>query len=106
MKINQLEVYITPDGLGRAAIVMRGDGLLEIYIHWIWSQDTQEKFNISDGGRNSWINDQTPIKDLYEDINPSPGIYQTLDDARKSLRNVNGFKNASLLSNHDDNKSN
>ena len=35
MAIDEVEVYVTPDGLGRAAIVRRSDGFLCIYLHWI-----------------------------------------------------------------------
>jgi hypothetical protein len=38
MNIDEVEVYVTPDGLGRAAIVQRDDGLLCIYIHWILAE--------------------------------------------------------------------
>jgi hypothetical protein len=59
MAIDELEVYLTPDGLGRAAIVRRSDGLLCIYVHWKWSEAVLKTHNLDAGGRTSWINDST-----------------------------------------------
>lgn len=96
-EIDQVEVYVTPDGLGRAAIVRRVDGLLSIYTHWIWASNVREAFNVAPGGRTSWLTDRTELRDLYADVEPLPGLYQALDDARVALRGMAGFAEASVL---------
>ena len=86
MGIEELEIYITPDGLGRAAIVVRPDGLLCIYVHWRWS--------------GSWLEDDNPLLLRYEDPDPEqvataePGLYGILDDARRQIRSLRGFADA------------
>jgi hypothetical protein len=37
--INEVEVWLSADGLGRAAIARRNDGLLCIYVHWKLAPD-------------------------------------------------------------------
>jgi len=100
MSIDELEVYITPDGLGRAAIVRRNDGFLCIYVHWILAESVRVALRIADGGRASWINDKTPLPILYDEHNTSPeyGLYGTLDDARRAIRSLEGFSEANLRS--------
>jgi hypothetical protein len=96
MTINELEVYLTPDGLGRAAIVRRSDGLLCIYVHWNWSDAVLKAHNLDAGGRTNWFNDSTPLTALYQDIDPESGLYGTLDDARRQVRSLRGFSDAVL----------
>ena len=91
MAIDELEIYLTPDGLGRAAIVRRGDGLLCIYLHWNWPEAILKKLNLDARGRTSWFNDDTPLELLYKDVDPEPGLYGTLDDARRQVRSLRGF---------------
>lgn len=95
--IDQLEVYVTKDELGRASIVRHKDVLLRIYTHWIWGSDTRKAFNVTDNGRNSWLSDRTSLPELYEDIEPLSGIYGSLEDARLALRGLPGFSDASPL---------
>jgi hypothetical protein len=98
--IDEQEVHITVDGLGRAAIVRRSDGLFCIYVHWIWSEETRKAFRAEPGGRTTWIGDDTPLEILYgatdhggghQKLNPEPGLYGTLDDARHALKSLPGF---------------
>jgi hypothetical protein len=96
--VEELEVYITPSGLGRAAIAKRDDGFLYIYVHWIWDKETRRIVAGEHGelGRDSWWGDETPNSVLYKDVLPETGIYGTLDDARRQLRNLRGFSDAVL----------
>ena len=98
MNTQELEVYITPDGLGRAAIVRRPDGLLCIYVHWIWSDGAMESTGLQRQGPSSWHNDKSTPSELYADVRPEPGLYGTLDDARRQIRSLNGFSEALLKS--------
>jgi hypothetical protein len=97
VSIDELEVYITPDGLGRAAIVRRDDGLLCIYVHWKWSESTLKQLEVAGDSRLSWRDDRTPISMLYEDREPEPSLYGTLDDARRELRGMPRFAEATRL---------
>jgi len=100
MAIDEVEVYVTPDGLGRAAIVRRSDGFLCIYLHWKWSEESVKALNLDSGGaptsRFSWFSDETPVSLLYEDKDPERGVYGTLDDARREMRSLRGFSEATL----------
>ncbi len=89
---DEVEVYVTSDGHGRAAIVRRGDGLFCIY-RWIWSP---EHFALAKA--TSWIDALIPAADLYDEYKaPLIGIYGTVDDARRELRSLPGFADASLM---------
>jgi hypothetical protein len=94
--IDEVELYITSDGFGRAAIIRRGDGLFCLYVHWIWAQESQVGV-IAPGGRATWFNDSTPLSELYKDIVPEPGVYGELEDARKAMRSLRGLKDAGLV---------
>jgi hypothetical protein len=98
MVIDELEIYLTPSGLGRAAIVRRSDGLLCIFVHWILSEEfrTAALGGFGPGGRASWNNDRTPLSNLYQDVRPEAGLFGTLDDARRHVRSLPGFSDALL----------
>ena len=94
MMIDEIEVHITADGLGRASIVRRADGLLRIYVHWIWPETLPSK-DQEWSYRTSWFTDKTPPEILYEDVEPRPGLYGTVEDARREIRAMNGFSTPS-----------
>ena len=96
MSIDEKEVYITENGRGRASIVERDDGFFCIYVHWIWFQSEKMVFHVELGGRTTWHGDKTPLEQLYHDIEPKQGLYQTLDDARREIRGLSGFSDAAL----------
>jgi hypothetical protein len=89
MKIDEIEVYVTSDGLGRAAIVRRSDGLFCIYYHGRWS--------------GSWLEDDNPAFLRYEDPNPEEvaepanGLYGTVDAARNQILAGRRFGDAVLM---------
>lgn len=74
--INEVEVWLLADGLGRAAIARRNDGLLCIYVHWKLAPDVlaNGRFKTPPEYATTWIDDNTPLAALYEDIEPKPGI--------------------------------
>jgi|WetSurMetagenome_2_1015567.scaffolds.fasta_scaffold398231_2 hypothetical protein len=96
VSMEELEVYITPDGLGRAAIVQRADGLICIYVNWIWAESVQMVSNVQVGGRKSWRDDPTSTDDLYKDATPESGLYGTIEDARRHITKLPEFSNAAL----------
>jgi hypothetical protein len=75
----ELEVYVTPVGRGRAAIVRRTDGQYCICLRWRIS--------------GSWMDDD-PNPD--EGVLPEEGLHATIEDARSHLRNLRGFSDAIL----------
>jgi hypothetical protein len=95
----ELEVYVTSDGLGRAAIVQLNNELFAIVMHWIPSPTLVAAGVIQRGGRTNWFNDNTPLSDLYEDREPEPGMYITVDDARRGISTLPYFSHAVLKSN-------
>lgn len=96
--INEVEVYVTPNGLGRAAIVRRDDGLLCIYRHWIIEESIRKALNLVGEWRTSWLTDQiTAPSDLYHDTNPEPGLYGTVEDARRQVKGLPGFSDAERM---------
>jgi hypothetical protein len=100
MTIDEVEVYVTPNGLGRAGIVRRLDGFFCIYVKWKWPDDG---FVIHPDGWRDWFDDHTPPSVLYSgvadqepDQEPEPGIYGTVNDARRELCALRGFADAVL----------
>jgi hypothetical protein len=100
MVVDEVEIYVTPDGLGRAGIVRRGDGFFCVYVNWKWRDDGSVIYS---GGWRDWFDDHTPPSVLYfgvhdqePDQESAPGIYGTLDDARRELRALRGFADALL----------
>jgi hypothetical protein len=96
--IDEVEVWLSVDGLGRAAIARRDDGLLCIYVHWKLAPDVlaNGRFKMTQGYATTWADDKTPLVALYEDVEPKPGIYGTFDQARREIQSLPGFAGARL----------
>jgi hypothetical protein len=75
----ELEVYVTPGGRGRAAIVRRSDGQYCVCLRWRVS--------------GSWMDDD-PNPD--EGVLPEEGLHATIEDARIHVRSLRGFSDAIL----------
>lgn len=89
MEVQEEKVLLSPDRYGRVAIVRRADGLFCLYKHWRWSPETQRSLGVGlvDDRRWTTAYDAT----LYEDVEPLPGIYGTVEDAEREARNVAGL---------------
>jgi hypothetical protein len=96
-RINEREVYVTSDGLGRGALVEEDNGQVRIFIHWKWAPETRAAFNVAPVGALTWPEDRTLVSDLYKDVDPQPGIYDSVDAARNELLSINAFRDAKLL---------
>jgi hypothetical protein len=70
VSLKEVEVYVTPDLLGRASIVQDAEGSYCVYL-----QRVGEQLNVL----------------------PEPGTNRSLDEARASLRSLPGFADASQL---------
>jgi hypothetical protein len=64
---NEIEVYVTPDGYGRAAIVRRADGLFCKYRDWKWRERTGRALGSEGPYVESWFEEETPLAVLYGD---------------------------------------
>jgi hypothetical protein len=95
--IDEVAVLVTLDGLGRAGIVRRKDGLFEIYEHWIWNEETRKAFNVASNGRTNWFNDSTTADQLYDDVEPQASLFGSLEDAINSVMNQRAFLNATRV---------
>jgi hypothetical protein len=95
MEIDEVEVYITRDGLSRAAIVRRSDGLFWVYMHVALPPNYLPEVFAPSAWR-SWFADTAPLAVLYEDKEPDSGIFGTVDDARRHVRSLRGFSDAVL----------
>jgi hypothetical protein len=96
MAIDEVEVYVTPNGLGRAAIVRRSDGLLCVYVHIKLPAGYMPQ-HFAPSKSDSWVNDRTPKEDLYKDREPSSGLFGTVEDARRHIRSMPNLAEAALL---------
>jgi hypothetical protein len=76
---DELEVYVTPGGRGRAAIVRRSDGQYCLCLRWRVA--------------GSWMDDD-PNPD--EGVLPEEGLHATIEDARAHVRSLRGFSDAIL----------
>jgi hypothetical protein len=93
MEIDEREIYVTPDGFGRAAIVRRSDGLFCVYVHVSLPPGVlPERFAPS--AFVSWLSDRTPVTELYKDKDPDSGLLGTIDDARRYVHSLEGFADA------------
>lgn len=95
MSIDEVEVYISPSGLSRAAIVRRPDGFFWIYKHVKLPPDYLPQ-HFANSVSPTWFDDSTPLEDLYSDVEPSSGIFGTVEDARRHLRSMPNFSAAVL----------
>lgn len=103
--MDEVEVYVTPDGFGRAGLVRRADGLFCIYVKWKVPNDGRYDglLVFPPDYLGSWFDDHTPPSILYTgssdqepDQEPERGIYGRLDDARREMRALRGFADAIL----------
>jgi hypothetical protein len=96
MTIDEVEVCVMANGLGRAAIVRRRDGLFCIYIHYKLPADYMPQ-HFAPSKSDSWVSDRTPKEDLYKDREPSSGLFGTVEDARRHILSMPNFGEAALL---------
>ena len=95
MSIDEIEVYVTLDGWGRAAIVRRPDGLYCIYTHWKFPPG-YIKVRADPRVSQSWMDDATPSSELYRDKEPVRSIFGNIEDARRYIRSLPEFEEAVL----------
>ena len=90
--------YVTSNGLGRAAIVRRPDALFCIY-KWIKLPSGYMPEVFAETASAHWNDANSSLIDLYADKEPLTGVYGTIDDARREVRCLPGFDDASLAPN-------
>lgn len=95
MAVKEVEVYVTPSGLGRAAIVRRDDGYFCIY-RWVKLPQGFMPEHFAPRQWAGWREDPTPLTDLYKDQEPLVGIYGTTADARREILSLPEFSDAKI----------
>lgn len=96
MSVDEVEVYVSRSGFSRAAIVRRTDGLFWIYKHVKLPPDYLPQ-HFANSEASTWFEDSTPVEALYQDAEPSSGIFGTVEDARRHLRSMANFDDAILV---------
>jgi hypothetical protein len=89
MDIREEKVLLSPDGLGRVAIVRRSDGLFCLYQHWRWTIEAQQALGVEPVQDHRWTTEYDPA--LYLDVEPLPGIYGTVSEAETEARRLLGL---------------
>jgi|SRR3569832_1672156 len=91
---NECEVFVSKDGLNRAAIVLTKSGHYRFIFHHIWSEETKKKYNVSPSGRISWFGDVTPKEILYRYSRMDGSLFNDVNDARRELLSTALFSDA------------
>lgn len=89
MGICEEKVLLSADRYGRVAIVKRADGLYCLYRHGHWTPGTQSSFGIEPVEDRRWTTAYDPR--LYDEVDPLPGIYGTVEDAEAEARRLLGL---------------
>jgi hypothetical protein len=92
--MDERKVLITPDGLGRIAIVRRPDGMFCLYEHWRWSIDMQRAMEVEQVEDRRWNNANYERDALYEDLEPLPGLFGSVEEAVREAQSKEAFKDA------------
>src|SRR5206468_4051694 len=95
--MDERAILITPDGLGRVAIVRRDDGLFCLYQHWKLSPDTLKALGWQGSAPERWTDGPYDRLALYEppdQVPPLPGLYGSMQDAEREARSLRGFGQA------------
>ena len=92
MDVFEEKILLSPDRYGRVAIVKRADGLFCLYRHWHWPPETQRELRVEPVEERRWTTDYDPR--LYDDIDPLPGIYGTIEDAESEARRLLGLEDS------------
>ncbi len=89
--VDEVEVYVTSDSHGRAAIVRRDDGF---FIHISMALVARTLRSRKRNKLDRRLNTTAALYDVYK--TPLIGVYGTVDDARRELRSLPGLADASL----------
>lgn len=90
MNVREEKVLLSPDRYGRVAVVARTDGLFCLYEHWYWRPETERSLGVEAVEDRRWTTDYDPR--LYDDVDPLPGIYGTVEDAEGEARRLLGLE--------------
>jgi hypothetical protein len=92
--VDERKVLITPDGLGRIAIVRRPDGMFCLYEHWRWSVDMQRAMRVEPVQYRRWTDGDYNRAALYQDVEPLPGLFGSVEEAEREARSKEAFQEA------------
>jgi len=94
--MDERKVLITPDGLGRIAIVRRPDGMFCLYEHWRWTVEMQTAMRVEPVKDRRWTDTDYDRNALYEDVEPLPGLFGSVEDAEREARGKKAFREANV----------
>ena len=92
--MDERKVLITPDGLGRIAIVRRPDGMFCLYEHWRWSVEMQKAMKVEPVEDRRWTDADYNRLAFYEDVEPLPGLFASVEEAEREARGKQAFREA------------
>jgi hypothetical protein len=92
--MDERKVLITPDGLGRIAIVRRPDGRFCLYEHWRWSVDMQKAMNVQPVEDRRWTDADYDRNALYDEVEPLPGLFSSVEEGEREARGKEAFREA------------
>ena len=96
--MDERKVLISPDGLGRVAIVRRPDGMFCLYEHWRWSVDMQKAMNVEPVEDRRWTDADYDRDALYDEVEPLPGLFASVEEAEREARSKEAFRDANVES--------
>jgi hypothetical protein len=79
-----VEVHVSENAMSRAAILKRTDGLFCVLMHYKLDDERHRLITCDMSSSETWLTDNTPPEQLYQDLEPEPGFYGTIDDARRA----------------------
>lgn len=92
--MDERKVLITPNGLGRISIVRRPDGMFCLYEHWRWSVEVQKAMKVEPVKDRRWTDTDYNRDALYEDVEPLPGLFASVEEAEREARGKEAFRDA------------
>lgn len=92
--MDERKILISPDGLGRIAIVRRPDGMFCLYEHWRWSVDMQRTMKVEPVENRCWPDADYDRNALYEGVEPLPGLFGSVEEAEREARSKEAFSEA------------
>ena len=92
--MDEHKVLLTPDGLGRIAIVRRPDGLFCLYEHWRWAVDMQKAMRVEPIEDRRWTEADYDREAPYDDVEPLAGLFASVEEAEREARSKEAFREA------------
>lgn len=90
--MDERTVLISPDGVGRIAILRRPDGMFCLYEHWRWSVDMQKAMRTEPVRDRRWTDVVYDRNALYDDVEPLLDPFGSVEEAECEARGKDAFR--------------